>query len=78
LSNTQKKKNKNRGKKPSLSSCRIRCFKYILLHYQTHTPTEIKRLGPLVRDTELTNEKREELSRLTKEEKKSEILSSAS
>jgi len=44
----------------------------------THTHTEIKRLGHLVRDTELTNEKREELLRLTKEEKTSEILSSAS
>ena len=75
VKHTEKEKQKQR-EKPSLSSCRIRCFKYILLHYQTHT--EIKRLGHLVRDTELTNEKREELLRLTKEEKTSEILSSAS
>ena len=44
----------------------------------SNTHTEIKRFGHLVRDTELTNEKREELLILTKEEKTSEILSSAS
>ena len=44
----------------------------------SNTHTEIKRFGHLVRDTEFTNEKREELLILTKEEKTSEILSSAS
>ena len=47
----------------------------------THTHTHTQKLRGLVilsRDTELTNEKREELLRLAKEEKTSEILSSAS
>jgi len=62
----RKRKKQKQNKKLSLSSCRIRCFKYILLHYQTHTHTEGKRLGHLVRDTEHTSEKREKLFRSTK------------